>query len=79
MKTKLLNIVIGDGRAEVLWNANGAGTGLKYSNFAEGADDKKQTENCIFNGDSEVIVEECDLGRYTKFRLRNSRNIEKIT
>ncbi len=41
MKEKLLNIVIGDGRAEVLWGPQGNGQEAGYSNFAEGADDKK--------------------------------------
>ncbi|VGO11911.1 Arylsulfatase [Pontiella desulfatans] len=41
MKDKLLNIVIGDNRVEVIWNAKGDGTEVSRSNFAPGADDKK--------------------------------------
>ena len=41
MKEKLLNIVIGDNRVEVLWGEKGDGTQIGRSNFAPGADDKK--------------------------------------
>lgn len=40
MKEKLLNIVLGDDRAEVDWGPAGAGTEVFRSNFAPGSDDK---------------------------------------
>ncbi|MEM1107375.1 MAG: sulfatase-like hydrolase/transferase [Planctomycetota bacterium] len=41
LKTKLLNIVLGDGRIEVDWGMKGDGKKFYRSNFARGADDKK--------------------------------------
>ncbi|MEM0915204.1 MAG: sulfatase-like hydrolase/transferase [Planctomycetota bacterium] len=43
LKTKLLNIVLGDGRIEVNWGSKGDGTEFYTSNFAPGADDKQLT------------------------------------
>lgn len=40
LKTKLLDIVLGDGRIEVEWQKQGDGTQVFTSNFASGADDK---------------------------------------
>lgn len=41
LKTKLINIVLGDGRVEVNWGAKAMGTDVFRSNFAAGADDKE--------------------------------------
>lgn len=41
LKTKLVNIVLGDGRVEVNWGQKAMGTDVFPSNFAEGADDKR--------------------------------------
>ncbi|MEM9418076.1 MAG: sulfatase-like hydrolase/transferase [Planctomycetota bacterium] len=41
LKTKLIDIVLGDGRIEVNWEKGGTGTKSFTSNFAPGADDKK--------------------------------------
>ncbi|MEM6550654.1 MAG: sulfatase-like hydrolase/transferase [Planctomycetota bacterium] len=40
LKTKLIDIVLGDGRVEVNWEKWGTGTEFFISNFAEGSDDK---------------------------------------
>ncbi|PWJ35000.1 sulfatase-like hydrolase/transferase [Sediminitomix flava] len=41
MKEKLINVVLGDGRVEVVWGKKADGTKVFRSNFAEGAHDHK--------------------------------------
>ncbi|MEL6273968.1 MAG: sulfatase-like hydrolase/transferase [Bacteroidota bacterium] len=41
MKEKLINIVLGDGRVEVIWGPKADGVEVHYSNFAPGAHDHR--------------------------------------